>query len=83
MKRNFKLAGLAVIMTITALSFTACGGENTEATTDETVTEEVIEIEDPADDAEMIEVIEEDTTAVEGKCGEGKCGEGKCGDGAE
>ena len=83
MKRNFKLAGLAVIMTIAALSFTACGGENTEATTDETVTEEVIEIEDPADDAEMIEVIEEDTTAVEGKCGEGKCGEGKCGDGAE
>ena len=41
MKRNFKLVGLAMFMSVAALTFTACGGENTEATT-----EEVIEVDE-------------------------------------
>ena len=80
MKRNFKLVGLAMFMSVAALTFTACGGDNTEATTEEVIEVEVIE-EDAAGDVEVIEeVIEVDTAATEGKCGEGKCGEGKCGD---
>ena len=78
MKRNFKLVGLAMFMSVAALSFTACGGENTEAPTEEVIEVDEVEV----DEVEAIEVIEEDTTATEGKCGEGKCGEGKCGDDA-
>ena len=73
MKRNFKLVGLAMFMSVAALTFTACGGENTEATT-----EEVIEVEAvPADEVDVIEVeeVEADSNATEGKCGEGKCGD--------
>lgn len=81
MNKKFRLIGFAALMTIAAISFTACGGAS-EAPTEEVeveVVDDATVVEEVEETVEAEEVIEADSTATEGKCGEGKCGEGKCG----
>ena len=81
MKRNFRVLGIAAIMSLAAFTFTACGGNDKAATETETevIIEEVEVIDDEGTEVIEVEVDSVEVTEGEGKCGEGKCGEGKCG----